>query len=159
MNETQRKHRVQAMMHRFFSLYESANEDFEQVRELLYADGFVWNSPSGDLIGVEAFEESFNNLDRTWKHSHDAEAMTVTLIDDETAQLSFDYIYQNLQGDTLALHAKGHYEITCIDKGERYPRIQKCDLTIVEMIEGGSFNDVLEKNLQLHDEHMAAAQG
>ena len=41
-----RKFRVQSMMHRFFSLYEQGNSDFSLVRELLYEDGFVWNSPS-----------------------------------------------------------------------------------------------------------------
>jgi len=36
------------------------NRDFSLVKELLYENDFVWNSPSGNLIGIEAFEHSFN---------------------------------------------------------------------------------------------------
>ena len=132
--------------------------NFSKVRQLLFTDGFVWNSPSGNLIGVEAFGESFDNLDRNWKHSHDAGPMTLELLDDRRARLSFDYIYQNLQGDNLALHVKGHYEIVCIDDDEEFPRIQTCDLTIVEMIEGGEFIDLFDKNDGLFREHLAKAK-
>jgi len=82
MHRIQREHRIKAMMYRFFSLYESGNTNFALVRELLYADGFVWNSPTDDLIGTDAFEKSFNELDRSLKHSHKPDIMSVDIIDD-----------------------------------------------------------------------------
>ena len=146
MDNLIKEYRVKAMMHRFFSLYESNNDDFNLVRELLFEDGFVWNSPSGNLVSIEAFEQSFNELDKQWRHSHDPGQMTVKIIDYKKSQLSFDYVYQNLQGETMALHAKGHYEIVCIDEGGELPKIQKCDLTLIEIIKDGKFNDLYEKN-------------
>ena len=83
--ELQRIYRIKAMMHRFFSLYESKNTNFSLVNELLYKDGFEWLSPSGNLIGIEAFENSFNELNKEWGHSHRPFEMTVNLIDDKKA--------------------------------------------------------------------------
>lgn len=123
MTKNQRKHRIMAMMYRFFSLYEKGNTDFSLVAELLYEDGFVWNSPSGDLIGLEAFHNSFNELNKEWKHSHNPSDMSIDIIDETNAKLSFDYIYQHVQGKQMVLHAKGHYEIIVVDNGEEYPRI------------------------------------
>ena len=148
--ELQRIYRIKAMMHRFFSLYESKNTKFSLVNELLYKDGFEWLSPSGNLIGIEAFENSFNELNKEWGHSHRPFEMTVNLIDDKKASLSFNYIYQHVQDGNIVLHAKGHYEIECVDNGEKYPRIQKCNLTLLEMIEVGGFVDMLEMNKTLY---------
>jgi hypothetical protein len=146
----QRIYRIKAMMHRFFSLYESQNTDFSLVRELLFEDGFEWQSPSGNLVGVRAFEDSFNELNKEWKHSHRPFEMTVKLIDDKRSTLSFNYIYQHVQNGNIVLHAKGHYEIECIDNGENFARIQKCDLTLLKMIEVGGFIDMLEMNNTLY---------
>ena len=148
--EQQRIYRIKAMMHRFFSLYESKNTDFSLVSELLYKDGFEWLSPSGNLVGIEAFEDSFNELNKEWGHSHRPFEMTVKLIDDKKASLSFNYIYQHIQDGSIVLHAKGHYEIDCIDNGEKFPRIQKCNLTLLEMIEVGGFVDMYEMNKTLY---------
>ncbi|MEO1653092.1 MAG: hypothetical protein AAFU64_06080, partial [Bacteroidota bacterium] len=136
-SEQVRAFRIQAMMYRFFALYESQNTDFSLVRELLYEDGFEWLSPSGNLGSIQAFEESFKQLNKTWQHSHRPSEMTLMLLDDQHASLSFDYIYQHLQDGNMALHAKGHYDILCIETGEKYPRIQKCNLTLLKKIEGG----------------------
>lgn len=148
--EQQRIYRIKAMMYRFFSLYESKNTDFSLVSELLYKDGFEWLSPSGNLVGIEAFEDSFNELNKEWGHSHRPFEMTVKLIDDKKASLSFNYIYQHIQDGSIVLHAKGHYEIDCIDNGEKFPRIQKCNLTLLEMIEVGGFVDMYEMNKTLY---------
>lgn len=148
--EQQSIYRIKAMMHRFFSLYESKNTDFSLVSELLYKDGFEWLSPSGNLVGIEAFEDSFNELNKEWGHSHRPFEMTVKLIDDKKASLSFNYIYQHIQNGSIVLHAKGHYEIDCIDNGEKFPRIQKCNLTLLEMIEVGGFVDMYEMNKTLY---------
>ena len=156
--ELQRIYRIKAMMHRFFSLYESKNTDFSLVNELLYKDGFEWLSPSGNLIGVEAFENSFNELNKEWGHSHRPFEMTVNLIDDKKASLSFNYIYQHVQDGNIVLHAKGHYEIECVDNGEKYPRIQKCNLTLLDMIEVGSFVDMLEMNKTLYLDYLLKAE-
>jgi hypothetical protein len=145
-SKVQREHRAKAMMHRFFSLYEIQNKEFSLVRELLYEDGFVWNSPSGNLVGLPAFNDSFNKLNKTWRHSHNASQMTVTIMDKTRLKLSFDYIYQHVQGKKMALHAKGHYEIIVVDNGETFPRIQKCDLTLLGLIKGGKFVDLYKKN-------------
>ncbi|MBE0392852.1 nuclear transport factor 2 family protein [Flavobacterium sp. PL002] len=156
--EQQRIYRVKAMMHRFFSLYESKNTDFSLVSELLYKDGFEWLSPSGNLEGVAAFENSFNELNKDWGHSHRPFEMTVTLIDDTTASLSFNYIYQHVQDGKIVLHAKGHYEITCIDNGEAFPRIQKCNLSLLKMIEVGGFIDMFEMNKTLYLDYQLKAE-
>ena len=156
--ELQRIYRIKAMMHRFFSLYESKNTDFSLVNELLYKDGFEWLSPSGNLIGIEAFENSFNELNKEWGHSHRPFEMTVNLIDDKKASLSFNYIYQHVQDGNIVLHAKGHYEIECVDNGEKYPRIQKCNLTLLEMIEVGGFVDMLEMNKTLYLDYLLKAE-
>ena len=148
--EQQRIYRIKAMMHRFFSLYESKNTDFSLVSELLYKDGFEWLSPSGNLVGVEAFEDSFNELNKKWGHSHRPFEMTVKLIDNKKASLSFNYIYQHIQDGNIVLHAKGHYEIDCIDNGEKFPQIQKCNLTLLEMIKVGGFIDMYEMNKTLY---------
>ena len=155
--ELQRIYRIKAMMHRFFSLYESKNTDFSLVNELLYKDGFEWLSPSGNLIGIEAFENSFNELNKEWGHSHRPFEMTVNLIDDKKASLSFNYIYQHVQDGNIVLHAKGHYEIECVDNGEKYPRIQKCNLTLLEMIEVCGFVDMLEMNKTLYLDYLLKA--
>ena len=146
MKDIKREYRIKAMMHRFFSLYEKNNCDFSLVKELLCEKDFVWNSPSGNLIGIEAFEHSFNELNKEWRHSHAPEEMLIEFVDEKKAKLSFNYTYQNLQGETLALHAKGHYEILCIDEGTELPKIQKCDLTLIKNIENGTFKDLYEKN-------------
>ena len=156
--ELQRIYRIKAMMHRFFSLYESKNTNFSLVNELLYKDGFEWLSPSGNLIGIEAFENSFNELNKEWGHSHRPFEMTVNLIDDKKASLSFNYIYQHVQDGNIVLHAKGHYEIECVDNGEKYPRIQKCNLTLLEMIEVGGFVDMLEMNKTLYLDYLLKAE-
>ena len=153
-----RIYRIKAMMHRFFSLYENKNTDFSLVRELLYEDGFEWLSPSGNLVGIEAFENSFNKLNKDWGHSHRPFEMTVKLIDDKKASLSFNYIYQNIQDEKIGLHAKGHYEIECIDNCEKFPRIQKCDLTLLEMIEVGGFIDMYEMNNTLFKDYILKAE-
>jgi hypothetical protein len=156
--EQQRIYRIKAMMHRFFSLYESKNTDFSLVNELLYKDDFEWLSPSGNLVGVEAFENSFNELNKAWGHSHRPFEMTVKLLDDKKATLSFNYIYQHIQDGNIVLHAKGHYEIECIDNGEKFPRIQKCDLTLLEMIEVGGFIDMYEMNNALFKDYKLKAE-
>ncbi|QVY66955.1 nuclear transport factor 2 family protein [Polaribacter sp. Q13] len=156
--ELQRIYRIKAMMHHFFSLYESKNTNFSLVNELLYKDGFEWLSPSGNLIGIEAFENSFNELNKEWGHSHRPFEMTVNLIDDKKASLSFNYIYQHVQDGNIVLHAKGHYEIECVDNGEKYPRIQKCNLTLLEMIEVGAFVDMLEMNKTLYLDYLLKAE-
>jgi hypothetical protein len=155
--ELQRIYRIKAMMHRFFSLYESKNTNFSLVNELLYKDGFEWLSPSGNLIGIEAFENSFNELNKEWGYSHRPFEMTINLIDDKKASLSFNYIYQHVQDGNIVLHAKGHYEIECVDNGEKYPRIQKCNLTLLEMIEVGGFVDMLEMNKTLYLDYLLKA--
>lgn len=155
----QRIFKIKAMMHRFFSLYESKNTDFSLVREMLYDDGFEWVSPSGNLIGVQAFEDSFNELNKNWGHSHRPFEMTVKLVDDNKAILSFNYIYQHVQDGNIVLHAKGHYEIECVDNGEKFPRIQKCELKLLEMIEVGGFIDMYEMNNTLYlDYNLKAKQ-
>ena len=156
--EKQRIYRIKAMMHRFFSLYESKNTDFSLVSELLYKDGFEWLSPSGNLVGVAAFEDSFNELNKEWGHSHRPFEMTVKLIDDTKASLSFNYIYQHVQDGNIVLHAKGHYEMECIDNGEEFPRIQKCNLTLLEMIEVGGFVDMYEMNKTLYLDYKLKAE-
>jgi len=140
--EKARVYRVEAMKHRFFSFYESQNSDFSLVRKMLYENGFEWLSPSGNLVGFQAFEDSFNELNKDWGHSHQPFEMTVKLIDDKKAILSFNYIYQHLQDEKIVLHAKGHYAIECVDNGEKFPRIQKCNLSLLEMIEVGGFIDM-----------------
>lgn len=155
----QRIFKIKAMMHRFFSLYESKNTDFSLVREMLYEDGFEWVSPSGNLIGVQAFEDSFNELNKNYGHSHRPFEMTVKLVDDNKAILSFNYIYQHVQDGNIVLHAKGHYEIECVDNGEKFPRIQKCELKLLEMIEVGGFIDMYEMNNTLYlDYNLKAKQ-
>lgn len=156
--EQHRIYRIKAMMHRFFSLYESKNTDFSLVSELLYKDGFEWLSPSGNLVGIEAFEDSFNELNKEWGHSHRPFEMTVKIIDDKRASLSFNYIYQHVQNGSIVLHAKGHYEIDCIDNDEDYPRIQKCNLTLLEMIEVGGFIDMYEMNKTLYLDYKLKAE-
>lgn len=156
--EKQRIYRIKAMMYRFFSLYESKNTDFSLVSELLYKDGFEWLSPSGNLVGVAAFEDSFNELNKEWGHSHRPFEMTVKLIDDTKASLSFNYIYQHVQDGNIVLHAKGHYEMDCIDNGEEFPRIQKCNLTLLEMIEVGGFVDMYEMNKTLYLDYKLKAE-
>ena len=84
--------------------------------------------------------------------------MTVKLIDDKKASLSFNYIYQHVQDGNIVLHAKGHYEIECIDNGEKFPRIQKCDLTLLEMIEVGGFIDMYEMNNALFKDYKLKAE-
>ena len=156
--EKSRAYRVKAMMHRFFSLYEVKNTDFSLVRELLYEDGFEWLSPSGNLIGINAFEDSFNQLNKAWGHSHRPFEMTVKLIDDTRAELSFNYIYQHVQDENIVLHAKGHYDIKCVDNGEKFPRIQKCDLQLLEMIEVGGFIDMYDMNNTLYNDYMLKSE-
>lgn len=156
-SQQQRIYRIKAMMYRFFSLYESKNTDFSLVSELLYSDGFEWLSPSGNLVGVAAFEDSFNALNKEWGHSHRPFEMSIELIDETKASLSFNYIYQHLQEGEIVLHAKGHYEITCIDNGERFPRIQKCDLQLLEMIEVGGFIDMYDMNKALYEDYLLKA--
>ncbi|WP_452231859.1 hypothetical protein [Lacinutrix sp. MEBiC02595] len=156
--EQQRIYRIKAMMHRFFSLYESKNTDFSLVSELLYKNDFEWLSPSGNLVGVEAFENSFNTLNKEWGHSHRPFEMTIKLIDDKKATLSFNYIYQHIQNGSIVLHAKGHYDIDCIDNGEKFPRIQKCNLILLEMIEVGGFIDMYEMNKTLYLEYKLKAE-
>ena len=156
--EKARIYRIKAMMHRFFSLYENKNTDFSLVRELLYEDGFEWLSPSGNLVGIEAFENSFNELNKDWGHSHRPFEMTVKLIDEKKASLSFNYIYQHVQDGNIVSHAKGHYEIECIDNGEKFARIQKCDLTLLEMIEVGGFIDMYEMNNTLFEDYKLKAE-
>lgn len=126
--EQQRIYRIKAMTHRFFSLYESKNKAFSLVSELLYKDGFEWLSPSGNLVGVVAFEDSFNELNKEWGHSHRPFEMTVKLIDDTKASLSFNYIYQHVQDGNIVLHAKGHYEMECIDNGENFREFKNASL-------------------------------
>ncbi|AUC23820.1 hypothetical protein BTO15_17705 [Polaribacter sejongensis] len=156
--ELQRIYRIKAMMHRFFSLYENKNTNFSLVHELLYKDGVEWLSPSGNLIGIEAFENSFNELNKEWGHSHRPFEMTVNLIDDKKASLSFNYIYQHVQDGNIVLHAKGHYEIECVDNGEKYPRIQKCNLTLLKMIEVSRFMDMLEMNKTLYLDYLLKSE-
>lgn len=156
--ELQRIYRIKAMMHRFFSLYESKNTDFSLVSSLLYKDNFEWLSPSGNLIGLDAFENSFNELNKDWGHSHRPFEMTVKIIDDTKALLSFNYIYQHVQDGNIVLHAKGHYEIECIDNGEEFPRIKKCNLTLLEMIETGDFIDMLQMNNTLYLDYKSRSQ-
>ncbi|AXT52939.1 hypothetical protein D1818_19725 [Aquimarina sp. BL5] len=156
--EKTRIYRVEAMMHRFFSLYESKNTEFSLVRELLYEDGFEWLSPSGNLVGIQAFENSFNELNKDWGYSHRPFEMTVKLINDKKASLSFNYIYQPVQDGNIVLHAKGHYEIECIDNAEKFPRIQKCDLTLLEMIEVGGFIDMYNMNNALFNDYKLKAE-
>ena len=153
-----RVYRIKAMMHRFFTLYESKNNDFSLVRELLYEEGFEWLSPSGNLIGIQAFENSFNELNKAWGHSHRPFEMTIKLIDDNKATLSFNYIYQHIQDGNIVLHARGHYEIECVDNGEEFPRIQKCNLTLLEMIEVGGFIDMYEMNDALFKDYKLKAE-
>ena len=153
-----RVYRIKAMMHRFFTLYESKNNDFSLVRELLYEEGFEWLSPSGNLIGIQAFENSFNELNKEWGHSHRPFEMTIKLIDDNKATLSFNYIYQHIQDGNIVLHARGHYEIECVDNGEEFPRIQKCNLTLLEMIEVGGFIDMYEMNDALFKDYKLKAE-
>ncbi|WP_452228810.1 hypothetical protein [Lacinutrix sp. MEBiC02404] len=156
--EQQRIYRIKAMMHRFFSLYESKNTDFSLVSELLYKNDFEWLSPSGNLVGVEAFENSFNALNKEWGHSHRPFEMTIKLIDDKKATLSFNYIYQHIQNGSIVLHAKGHYDIDCIDNGEKFPRIQKCNLILLERIEVGGFIDMYEMNKTLYLDYKLKAE-
>jgi hypothetical protein len=156
--EKARAYRVEAMMHRFFSLYESQNTDFYLVKELLFEDGFEWLSPSGNLVGIQAFEDSFNQLNKERKHSHRPFEMTVKLIDDKKSTLSFNYIYQHVQNGNIVFHAKGHYEIDCIDNGENFPRIQKCDLTLLEMIEVGEFIEMYEMNKILYLDYLRKSE-
>jgi hypothetical protein len=156
--EKHRVYRVKAMMHRFFSLYESQNADFSLVKALLHEDGFEWLSPSGNLVGVPAFEASFNELNKKFGHSHRPFEMSVELVDDKKATLSFNYIYQHVQDGNIVLHAKGHYEIECIDSGENFPRIQKCNLTLLEMIEVGGFIDMLEMNKTLSADYQLKSE-
>ncbi|MCL5244296.1 hypothetical protein M4I21_00640 [Cellulophaga sp. 20_2_10] len=151
--ELERVYRVKAMMHRFFSLYESKNTNFSLVKELLYKDGFEWLSPSGNLVGIAAFEDSFNQLNKEWGHSHRPFEMDVKLIDNTKAILSFNYIYQHVQDGAIVLHAKGHYEIECIDNGGEFPQIKKCNLTLLEMIEVGEFIDMLAMNTTLYQDY------
>ena len=33
---------------------------------MLHDDGFEWLSPSGNLVGIDAFQNSFNELDKEW---------------------------------------------------------------------------------------------
>ncbi len=156
--EKARVYRIEAMMHRFFSLYESKNTDFSLVREMLYEDGFEWLSPSGNLVGIQSFEDSFNELNKNWGHSHRPFEMTVKLVDDEKATLSFNYIYQHVQDGNIVLHAKGHYEIECIDKGEKFPQIQKCNLSLLEMIEVGGFIDMYDIHNALYKDYKLKAE-
>ncbi len=157
-DEKVRVYRIKAMMHRFFSLYENKNTNFSLVHEMLYEDGFEWLSPSGNLVGVQAFEDSFNELNKDWGHSHRPFAMTIKLVDKQKAALSFDYIYQHLQDGNIVLHAKGHYEIECVDNGDNFPRIQKCNLTLLEMIEVGGFIDMYEMNNALYQDYKLKAK-
>ena len=156
--EKARVYRIEAMMHRFFSLYESNNTNFSLVREMLYEDEFEWLSPSGNLVGIQSFENSFNELNKNWGHSHRPFEMTVKLVDDEKATLSFNYIYQHVQDGNIVLHAKGHYEIECIDKGEEFPQIQKCNLSLLEMIEVGGFIDMYDIHNALYKDYKLKAE-
>ena len=156
--EKQRIYRIKAMMHRFFSLYENNNKDFSLVSELLYQDDFEWLSPSGNLVGIEAFQDSFNTLNKDYNHSHRPFEIIVKLIDDTKASISFNYIYQHVQDGKIVLHAKGHYDITCIDNGEKFPRIQNCNLTLLEMIEVGGFIDMYKMNDLLFQDYMLKAE-
>lgn len=156
--EKHRVYRVKAMMHRFFSLYESQNTDFNLVSELLYEDGFEWLSPSGNLVGIQSFEESFNELNKKWGHSHRPFEMTVEFVDETKSTLSFNYIYQHIQEGNIVLHAKGHYEIECIDNGENFPRIRRSNLTLLEMIEVGGFIDMLDMNKTLSEDYKLKAE-
>jgi hypothetical protein len=36
---------------------------------ITHEDGFEWLSPSGNLVGVPAFEASFNELNKKFGHS------------------------------------------------------------------------------------------
>jgi len=156
--EQSRIYRVKAMMHRFFSLYENQNTDFSLVKELLYDNDFEWLSPSGNLVGIQAFENSFNELNKSWGHSHRPFEMTVELEGDTDAKLSFDYIYQHVQDENIVLHAKGRYVIKCIDEGGQFPRIQKCDLQLLNMIEVGGFIDMYELNHKLYLDYLLKAE-
>jgi hypothetical protein len=68
------------------------------------------------------------------------------------ATLSFNYIYQHVQDGNIVLHAKGHYEIECIDSGENFPRIQRCNLTLLQMIRRWVYC-MLEMNKTLSADH------
>ncbi len=107
--------------------------------------------------GVDAFEDSFNQLNKEWGHSHRPFEMSVELIDETKASLRFNYIYQHLQEDKIVLHAKGHYDILCIDRGERFPQIQKCNLSLLEMIEVGGFIDMYAMNKALYEDYVLKA--
>jgi hypothetical protein len=115
-------------------------------------------SPSGNLVGIQAFEDSFNQLNKDFSHSHRPFEIVVKLLDENKAELSFNYIYQHVQDGNIVLHAKGHYEINCIDNGEKFPRIQKCNLTLLEMIEVGGFIDMLEMNNALYEDYMLKSE-
>ena len=155
--EQQRIYKIKAMMHRFFTLYESKNTNFKLVETLLYKDGFEWLSPSGNLESVAAFKNSFDTLNKDWSHSHRPFEMTVTLIDNTKATLSFNYIYQHVQDGKMVLHAKGHYDIVCIDNGNALPQIQKCNLTLLNMIPVGGFIDMQPLNTALHLDYLLKA--
>ena len=77
------------MMHRFLSLKGGGNTDFFLVRELLFEECFEWLSSSGNLMGIQSFEDSFNQLNKKWKHFHRPFEMTVKLIDEKKINIEF----------------------------------------------------------------------
>jgi hypothetical protein len=78
--------------------------------------------------------------------------MSVELVDDKS-NLKFQLHLSACSRWEYRTHAKGHYEIECIDSGENFPRIQRCNLTLLEMIEVGGFIDMLEMNKTLSADH------
>jgi hypothetical protein len=69
-------------------------------------------------------EASFNELNKIG-HSHRPFEMSVELVDDKS-NLKFQLHLSACSRWEYRTHAKGHYEIECIDSGENFPRIQRC---------------------------------
>jgi len=154
-----RIYRIKAMIHRFFYLFESQNTDFSLVRELLCEDKFEWLSPRIQLIGVHAFEQHFYTISNDkYKVSDRPFEMSVKLLDDNIAILNFNFIYQNVIDGEMVLHAKGNFEVNCIDKGEEYPRMQTCNITVLEMIYVGDFIDMSAINKALYLDYKLKAK-
>ena len=101
-------------------------------------------------MGIQAFEDSVDHLNKEWKQSHRPFEMTVKLIDDKNSILSSIISISTFRTKIYLYMERGHYEIECVGNDAIFPRIQKCNLTFAEMIEVGEFIDMFEMNNTLY---------
>ncbi len=119
------ENRIRSLIHYFFSLFEGENRNPQAIVELLVDDDLEMIYPWGVLKSPREVKEWLAQIPLKSKDAHHIKRIEIKILDETHYLVLLDVLWQNLDPEGKFDSAKLRYEFKLIDKGGKFPKIEK----------------------------------